>query len=176
MNWYKIFYWLTAADAVKGFFGVVSDIFVWFTIIGFIIYGLCSIHGLTDSCDDKPENKIWVKRLGKFFYVSLIILLITWAGYVFTPSKKDCIMIVAGGAVGNFIQSDSSAKSLPSDITKYLHLSLNKEIDDLGKETRQELGIKTPEEKSMEILSSYTKEQLIAFITDSTVSKKLLAK
>lgn len=177
MNYFSVFYWLTVADGVKNVFDTFSNIFTFFTVISLIAYLI--IVGV--SIDTKANNKeaeykdtlLWRKLIGRFYWVSQIICIITWLGYVLTPTKKDCLLIVAGGSVGNFITNDSSAKSIPSDITKFLHLSLNKEIDDLSKtvqtDVRKELGVQTPKDKLLDGIGKMTKEQIIEYIkNDST--------
>lgn len=85
------------------------------------------------------------------------------------------MLIVAGGAVGNFITTDTSSRAIPADITKFLHLSLNKEIDDLQKEVktdiRKELGVQSEKDKFIEKVEKLSKEQLIEFLkNDTTIS------
>lgn len=181
MNFYSVFYWLTVADGVKNVFDTFSNFFTLFTIVGLIAYLIVigiSINIRSEN-EDFNEDKnykdalLWRKLFGRFYFFCQIICIITWLGYVFTPTKKDCLLIVAGGSVGNFITNDSSAKSIPSDITKFLHLSLNKEIDDLSKEVqtdvRKELGVQTPKDKLLDGIGKMTKEQIIEYIkNDST--------
>ena len=185
MNWYSIFYWLTVADSVKSFFDATSDIFTTFSIILFIILIIAIIGKAVQSSENNDETdeeekndanvRSWEKirkYAQKIFYPFLVISLITWFGYVMTPTKKDCLLIVAGGAVGNFITSDSTARQLPGDITKFLHLSLQKEITELGAEGRKEIGIKTPKEKLLDKAVDMTKEELIEYLkSDSTLIK-----
>lgn len=143
-NWYNIFYWLTVSDSVKRFFDVSSNIFTVLTIISFIILVIASIgksSSISENNVQSPEDELkdsdvrsWEsfrRYTSKVFWPLLILSLVTWVGYVATPSRKDCMLIVAGGAIGNFIGSDSSAKSLPADATEYLHLMLGKQISDL---------------------------------------------
>jgi len=87
------------------------------------------------------------------------------------------MLIVAGGAVGNFITTDTSSRAIPADISKFLHLSLNKEIDDLQKEVqtdiRKELGIETQKDKLIQQVEKLTKEQLIEYLkNDTTILNK----
>lgn len=109
MNWYKVFYWVTVSDGVKHFFDTFSNIFTALSIISFIIYIIVSgvRAAAKDSKEYTPQDIIdlsfWVKRLGIFFWTSIIVCIITWGGYMATPDKKDCLTIIAGGAVGNFI-------------------------------------------------------------------------
>lgn len=178
MNYYSVFYWLTVADGVKEVFDTFSNIFTFLTVIAFIVYAILigvSIDSKVSKKDDYEEVMRWRKFVGRFYWTCQIICIITWLGWVFTPTKKDCMLIVAGGAVGNFITTDTSSKAIPADITRFLHLSLNKEIDDLQKEVktdiRKELGVQTEKEKFIEKAEKLTKEQLIEYLkNDSTFS------
>jgi len=177
MNYFSVFYWLTVADGVKNVFDTFSNIFTLFTVLSLLIYLFIIGIGIDQKTNGKEEDYkdtlLWRKLIGRFYWISQIICIITWLGYVFTPTKKDCLLIVAGGSVGNFITNDSSAKSIPCDITKFLHLSLNKEIDDLSKDVktdiRKELGVQTPKDKLLDGIGKMTKEQIIEYIkNDST--------
>ncbi|MBK7362696.1 MAG: hypothetical protein IPJ01_10410 [Micavibrio sp.] len=178
MNYYSVFYWLTVADGVKEVFDTFSNIFTFFTVISIIAYAIvigCSIE-YKDDKDSITSILLWRKLIGRFYWMCQIICIITWLGYVFTPTKKDCMLIVAGGAVGNFITTDTSSRAIPADITKFLHLSLNKEIEDLQKEVktdiRKELGIETQKDKLIQQVEKLTKEQLIEYIKNDTTTTK----
>lgn len=155
IDWYRIFYWLSVADNAKTFFVA----FIWvFTIISVV-----STIGFFSNL--RMECKKWM-------WWSYPFMVLFWGAYVFTPSKTDTLMIIAGGSVGNFLTSDSSSRQLPSDVTKFLHLKLKNEIDGIGDEARATLGIpeKTPKEKLLDKAKDFTKEQLIEAIKgDSTI-------
>lgn len=187
MNWYKVFYWLTVSDGVKDFFDIFSNIFTWFAVIFFILVIIFTIgkansiyeEDMENNEDEKKNPTVRSWEFGRkysflLFYIMLGLSLLTWIGYVATPTKKDCLMIIAGGTVGNFLQSDSTAKQLPSDLTKYLHLSLQSEIKNLSEDARKELGIKTKEEEYLDKLKTMSKEELINLIAspDSTKNAK----
>lgn len=186
MNWYGIFYWLTVADSVKSFFDTTSNIFTTFTIIAFIaliVVGIGESYTVDDAnlkneAEEKenPTYRSWLKfgkMVKRLFYPFLILAILTWAGYVFTPTKKDCLLIVAGGAVGNFMTSDSSAKQLPGDVTKFLHMSLKSEIANLSEDARKELGVESPKEKLLDKVKKLSKEELINYLqSDSTLLKQ----
>lgn len=180
-NWYSTFYWLTVSDGVKEVFDTFSNIFTFLTVITLIVFAFligvsidfASKSNKTDKEKEDYEDCIrWKKFVGRLYWTSQIICIITWLGYVFTPTKKDCLLIVAGGAVGNFITTDTSAKSIPSDITKFLHLSLNKEIEDLQKEVktdiRKELGVQTEKDKFIDKVEKLSKEELIEYLKRDT--------
>ncbi len=186
MNWYSIFYWLTVADGVKRFLDTASDIFTFFAILTFVILVITMIGkaiqtSSNDVKNDEEEKKDSALRgwnlarsfSAKLFYPFLILAIITWLGYVMVPSKKDCLLIVAGGAVGNFITSDTSARQLPADVTKFLHMSLKKEISELNDDARRELGVQTPKERLIDKAKQMTKEELISYLqSDTTIAKE----
>lgn len=185
MNWYSVFYWLAVSDNVKKFFDITSNIFSWLAVLLFIAVVVCSFaKGATLSAENlqtpeqdvkNPELRAWEtvrKYATRLFYPMLALALITWFGYMAVPTKKDCLLIIAGGAIGTFITTDSSAKALPADMTSYLHLALQKEIRDLGAETRAELGLQTPKEKFLEKAKNLTKDELMElFLNDSTLKQ-----
>ena len=185
---YSVFYWLTRADSVKQFFDTSSNIFTVLAVIAFIGYIVCSIakaiqaseNNIKDDAEEKTDADVrsWEtsrKFFSKFAYTMLPFAIVFWLGYVFTPTKKECLLIVAGGAVGNFITSDSSARALPADITKFLHLSINKEIEDLSAETKEdikgELGIKSPKDKLIDNIKDLSKEQILEYFKKDTTIK-----
>ncbi len=190
MNWYTIFYWITVADGVKSFFDTTSNIFTFLAVILFIIMleaRLGRFVQIADSNssseeDDKKDPNIRAWELTKkLFYPMLAISLITWLGYMMTPTKKDCLFIVAGGSVGNFIQSDTSAAALPSDIASFLHLSLKQEIAELATEDQKALGVDTTKkavpvvasDKNTDVLDKFkdmTKDEIIKYLENDTNS------
>lgn len=185
MNYYNVFYWLTVADGVKKCFDIFSNIFSTFAVLSFVAYAIISIgrvitvseNDLKNEEDDKKDADLRSWNIGRqfvirLFYSMTILSVITWMGYVFTPTKKDCLLIVAGGAVGNFITTDSTAKEIPSDITKFLHLSLQEEIKDLDSDVKRELGIQSPKEKLIDKAKEMSKEQLLEYLKSDTVLLK----
>ncbi|MEO5646170.1 MAG: hypothetical protein ABIO57_03695 [Candidatus Paceibacterota bacterium] len=185
MNWYSIFYWLTVADSVKKFFDTTSNIFTWFAVLSFLVVVATTIgksYQISENSIKTPEEEAtdadvrswdFLKRISsKFFWWMLPLALVTWLGYVMTPTKKDCLLIVAGGAVGNFMTTDTSARKLPSDVTKFLHLSLKNEIAGLSDTAKKELGITTPKDEFLKKAAKMSKEQLLKYLqADTTVLK-----
>lgn len=181
INYYNVFYFLTVSDGVKEVFDTFSNFFTFFTVVSLIAFaiavGATIEYGSNKQGTDYKSALVWRKFLGRIYWMCQIICIITWLGYVLTPTKKDCMLIVAGGAVGNFITTDTSSRAIPADISKFLHLSLNKEIDDLQKEVqtdiRKELGIETQKDKLIQQVEKLTKEQLIEYLkNDTTILNK----
>lgn len=151
MSWYSIFYWITVADGVKDFFDTFSNIFTFLTIMSFIALAIAVIYrnSETREGDDKRVSaNFWLKNFRKLFIWCFTFAVLTWAGYVFCPNKRDALIIVAGGAVGEFIASDSSAKQIPSEVMTLLRDKIRSEIKEvkLTDQIRDTLQDKTREE------------------------------
>lgn len=123
MNWYKIFYFLTVSDSVRDLFGTIAGWTCFFAVIGLICMVVFTIMKAVQISDSKTktleEDKINSdvrsvemarKYSTRFFYTMLGICLLFGSLRVLVPSKDDCLLIIAGGSVGNFLSSDSSAK------------------------------------------------------------------
>lgn len=164
MNWYKVFYWMSIADNIK-----IVMLIMW---VVFGIYTMISTFVALGANNEDSVWSKWEKGSKRVFMIALITFISSIFLWTFIPSKKDCMLIIAGGSVGSFISSDSSAKALPADLTKYLHLSLNKELNDLGIDTKKELGLQSKKEEMLDKLKDFSKEQLIDYLQkDTTILK-----
>lgn len=135
---------------------------------------IISENNLKSEEDDKQNADLRSWQLGRkystiLFYPLLILALITWTGYVVVPTKKDCLLIIAGGAVGNFMTTDTSAKQLPADVTKFLHMSLQNEIKNVNDDVKRELGVQTKKEKIIDNLKDLSKEELIDYLKSDSI-------
>ncbi len=167
MNWYSIFYWLTVADGVKSAFDVFSNIFTWFTIVALIIYIIATIYGHSGECNDKDVNKHWRKHLGWIMSLCMFLTTVTWVGYMAIPTKKDALLIVAGGSTMNFLTTDSAAKEIPHEVMNYLVT----ELKSMSEEAKVDIGIKEQTNKIIEEAKGMTGAQLIERMkSDSTFS------
>lgn len=160
VNWYSIFYWISVADGVKSFFDQSSNIFTTSAVILSVITIICTIGravqvSQNSSCtpdDDKKDPDIRSWELGRKYATKLLLWSVmlsvaSWIGYVFCPSKKDALIIVAGGSVGNFITSDSSAKQIPAEAMVLLRDKIRAEIKDVnGKDVVDTLENKSKDE------------------------------
>lgn len=159
-NWYHIFYWLSVADGVKSFFNVFSNIFTFLTVLATIFMVIMLvINGDTSigtSEADKKSIKYWLTFSRRSFIWCLVLTMITWGGFVMVPSKRDCYVIVAGGAVGNFIQSDSAARKIPSEALQLLRDKMREESNDLT--------LKGITDAVSDTLTDKTKEELIEIV------------
>jgi hypothetical protein len=130
MNWYSVFYWLSVgANAAVA--ATVISVLAGILFIIMMISSLCG--GFSYREEDNVKTLPLIRKIRNW---SLFTFFFLGSIAVFVPSKKDMILIIAGGAVGNFVTSDSSARALPADVTKYLHNAIQEEMSDLsGKRT-----------------------------------------
>lgn len=137
MNWYKVFYWLTVADNVKTVTGILSIVFgVYF--IGATAAAL-GIFESVYSTWEKGTKKVYL-LFSTFFIISIFL-------WMLMPTKKDSLIIVAGGAVGNFITTDTSARAIPAEAMSLLRAkmiewkatTLDEVKDTLVNKTKEEL-------------------------------------
>jgi len=60
------------------------------------------------------------------FFTSIFIGIFSLFAWIFLPSKRDALIIIVGGSVGNFVNRDTFAANIPKDLTKYLHKYMQK--------------------------------------------------
>lgn len=158
MNWYSIFYWISVADGVKSFFDVFSNVFSWGAIICLAVTVLIIVMKNDKNQNSESENEsilYWLTFWRRSTLWLSLLAFITWGGYVFTPSKKDALLIVAGGAVGQFITSDTSARQLPAEAMNLLRAKIRSEIVEINTSSAAEV---------VDTLEQKTKEELIEIL------------
>lgn len=165
MNYTSLFYWLVVADNAKSLF--VAGCWL-FGAIAVIVTLVNLINGGSDNKDDELQRLsrkwIWWSYPLFFFFMSL---------WVFTPSKKDALLIVAGGQTLNFLTTDKSAKQIPTELSGFLLT----EIKNMAKESEVDLNISTQKEKVLEKAKTMTTEELLNEMkTDSVFAKIILDK
>jgi hypothetical protein len=166
MDYYKIFYWLTVADNAKSFF--VAFIVVFMVIF---IVAACFYLGGRDSDDWKISQ---IGKAGrKAFFWSLPFVVLFWALYVFTPSKKDSLLILAGGGTMQFLTTDSSAKKIPHELSNFVI----SELKSMAQEAKVEMSVQSQKDKILEEAKNMTANQLVERMkVDSVFAKIILNK
>ncbi len=172
MNWYNVFYWLTVADTVRqvcNVVAIVSFIALVITIVGYFI----STTAVSENANYENLKKEWLpwKLLWKrLLIMAFILCFVSTTLNIFIPTRKDMLLIIAGGAVGNFITTDSSSKAIPADITRYLHLGLQEKISELSDEAKIEIGLKKP--TLVDKIKDMSKEEIVEYLSkDTTITK-----
>jgi hypothetical protein len=163
MNYYKIFYWLTVADNAK-------DIFITFGILFLISSLISTIVFLVEALNEKSEDAAKAK---KWMWWSWPFCLLLWSMYVFTPSKRDSLLILAGGGALNFLTTDTTAKQIPHELTSFVIT----ELKSMSEEAKTDININDQKDKILDEAKNMTSDQLIDKMkSDSSFAKVILNK
>ena len=168
MNWYAIFYWLTVANNFRALFITLIVIFTATSVVawGFFLFNR---DANSDAIGTLREDS---RHAYKWIWWSTPLAIIFWMLYLFTPSKTDTLFIIAGGAVGNFVTSDTNAKAIPSEVMLFVRSRLKEEITSSNTEVKKMLNMQSPREKLLDKAKDLTKEELIEYLkTDTTAVK-----
>lgn len=133
--WYKLFYWITVAERVQNFILTMAVCMTIGLAISGIVYWVYKVRAIASGYQVE-ENKTYARWARNAFRVFIPLFFVFWFLEIAVPSKSDTVLILAGGAVGQFVTSDSSAKKLPSDITMFLH----EKIGELTKEAKSDIA------------------------------------
>jgi len=187
MNWYQIFYLFSIVDNLGTFFGWMVAVFTLITLVSWIVFIIykSNANGIFDDekKEEDAENKRDLAIQRKWVMFSTTFFIIFWLLYIITPTKKDMLLIIAGGSVGEFVANDSSAQKLPADITRFLHAEIVKataeigENDDNKKEDNK--SAIAPEVERIKNMSKDELERILikevginpSILSDSTTSK-----
>jgi hypothetical protein len=153
MNWYAVFYLFSLADKISAISGGLAVI----TALILTVILIVGLFGLDDW--DSDDWKIW----RKFLYIFLPFTFFFSSMYMLVPDRKDMLLIIAGGSVGQFVATDENAKQIPADVARFLRHEIVNATADLGDsdKIRESLGIPQPD-----TLKDMTKEQLIKIIKE----------
>jgi hypothetical protein len=163
MNYTKLFYWLVVADNAKAFF-------VAFIIIFTIISLIATIAFFAASAQSEAEYQ---KMSRKWMWWSYPFMVLFWALYVFTPNKKDALLIVAGGQIANFMTSDSTARQIPHEALTFVVT----ELKSMASDAKVDLGINDQKSKILEEAKQMTATELMEKMkVDTTFAKVILNK
>jgi hypothetical protein len=163
MDYTKIFYWLTVADSAKEVFFWMLIMFGVITLISTIAYLIAGGDG-----DDEAQrlSRLWMWRTYPFFLFFLL-------AFVLIPSKKDSLLIIAGGQTLNFLTTDKAAKQIPAELSGFVLT----ELKNMAKEASVDLNISSQKDKILEKAKGMTTKELLETIkTDSIFAKIVLEK
>ncbi len=168
MNYTKLFYWLTVADNAKIFFLTCAIVFSAIGLISMIWF-------LTAGMEEYDSTKVEKTRAKtrKWVFWSWPFMLVFWSLWIFTPTKRDALLIVAGGGVMNFLSTDSSARQIPHEFVDFVKVNL----ENMAEETKVELGLASQKDKILEEAKKMTAQELMDKMkVDSTFAKIILNK
>lgn len=163
MNYTTLFYWLTVADNARDMFKVGLIIFTAIAVIATIINFLCRSN---EDDDAAVQARKWM-------WWSYPFMFLFWSLFIFTPSKKDALLIVAGGQTMNFLTTDKSAKQIPHELSTFIVT----ELKNMASEAKVDLNIKDQKEKILdEAKNMSAKELMDKMKVDTTFAKIVLDK
>ena len=164
MDYIKLFYWLVIADNARDMFVTFTMIF---TIIAFIsTLTFCLGRNEDFSCSKESA----AERSKKWIWFSYPFLILFWSLYIFTPSKKDALLIVAGGGTLNFLTTDSTAKKIPHEMSNFILT----ELKNMAVENQVELNIKDQKNKILEETKKMNSEELLQKMKSDSIFKKII--
>lgn len=164
IDYTSLFYWLVVADNAK-------DFFLTGVVIFMIVSTIATIGYFCNTDDDEDANK-YQTMSRKWIWWSYPFCILFWSLYVFTPSKKDALIIVAGGQTLNFLANDKSAKQIPSELSNFVLT----EVKNLAKEAEVDLNISSQKDKMLEKAKSMTTEQLLEEMKKDSIFAKIILK
>lgn len=130
MSNYSKLYWLTRLDNIQSLFIA----FVIISIILIIVYN--AGYGIIDEYQEEKTKKkkdMFVKKYSWLCKAFIPLLLASMIVLTFLPSKKDMIIIYAGGKTMDYIQSDTSLSKIPYQTTSIISEYLDKQLKELKK-------------------------------------------
>jgi hypothetical protein len=161
MNYQALFYWLVVADNAKTLFVVAMTIFTAVSVISTIVYLANGVDGKDETMD---ACKPWMKW-------GIPFAILFWSLYILTPSKKDALLIVAGGQTLNFLTTDTSAKRIPAELSNFLVSQIRVYAADANVELA---GINVKAKLKEEAKKLSGEELLKRMHTDTTFAKAIL--
>lgn len=169
MNYTKLFYWLTVADNAKSMFVVFIIIFTLAALISTVLFFV----SLTDDDLGNEEKRYFNEMCRKWMWWSFPFLILFWSCFIFTPSKRDALLIVAGGQTMNFLTTDSTSRKIPHELSDFVVT----ELKNMAKDAKVELGVLNEKDKILDEAKKMTTEQLLEKMkTDNNFAKIILGK
>lgn len=160
MDYTKLFYWLTVADNAR-------TLFITMTIIFTAICVIATIANIACAADGEEEGR---RIARKWMWKSYPFMLIFWLLVIFTPSKRDALLIVAGGQTLNFLVSDESAKQIPTEMSSFVLT----ELKNMAKDAEIDLNIKQEKQKVLDEVKELSSEELLKRLKTDEQLKDLL--
>jgi hypothetical protein len=138
-------------------------IFTAIAVIATIINFVCRSN---DDDDAAVQARKWM-------WWSYPFMFLFWSLFIFTPSKKDALLIVAGGQTMNFLTTDKSAKQIPHELSSFIVT----ELKNMATEAKVDLNIKDQKAKILEEAKNMSAKELMDKMkVDTTFAKIVLDK
>lgn len=163
MNYTSLFYWLTVADNAKDLFTAGIVLFTLIAVIATIVNFIARGDGEGDVA----------AQARKWMWWSYPFMFLFWSLHIFTPSKKDALLIVAGGQTMNFLTTDKSAKQIPHELSAFVVT----ELKNMAADAKVDLNIKDQKQKILDEAKNMSAKELVEKMkVDTTFAKIVLDK
>lgn len=125
MNNVEKLYWITRLDGLNGLliFTIIASAFY---ILFYFIF--CFVN--EEEYVDFP-GKVVKSINNKFKYIALPVFVLSLLGYVFTPTRDEMILIIAGGETLDYVENNKSIQEVTDKAPEYILKYLNNQIDEL---------------------------------------------
>jgi hypothetical protein len=169
MDYTKLFYWLSVADNAKVFFAWGIFIFMLILIISTAVH--MAIVSSSESSKDEKDVDSRIRRVTRSWqFTGLFWSMVFWSLYIFTPSKKDALLIVAGGQTLNYLTTDTITKQIPREMSNFVLT----ELKNMAKDAEVDLNISNRKEQILNDIKEMTTEELIHKMKDNPELKELI--
>lgn len=170
MDYTKLFYLLTVADNAKSLFTTIIVIFTLISAISTLAY---FIHAHSESAGGQTDEDKEIQAMArKWMWWCYPITILFWSLQIAIPSKRDALLIVAGGQTLNFLSTDESSKKIPEKLSSFILL----EIENMAEDAKVNLNINKKKKDITESIKDLTTEELIKQLKDNPELYELLIK
>ena len=167
MNWYSALYWFTRLNAIN----TVELVFAIAALVATAITLIWWASARDDAYRSDLSNVD--KRFKKPTFQFLFLTLFMWLLFILTPTKKDAALIVAGGAIGTYIQKDTTIRQIPKEILDYVRAELKaytaKAITETSKADVENNVLKDVKEQLVQKIRNSSNDEALKMLNDSTV-------
>lgn len=159
MNWYWIFYLLTIVENFTTAL-LATWIVAMLSAVTFFVVWLTNKHNVIEGYEKHKNGYILWEKLGyKIFKNSLIIFITTLMLFLFIPSRTGVMLIIAGGAIGEFVTSNEDVKEIPAELATWFKAQIEVEVQELRNlPIKESIKDMTREELQKELLEIKIKE------------------
>lgn len=161
MNYTNVFYWLTVADNAR-------DFFFTFMLIFTVISGIATLCYLIQKMDGYDEDD--AKSARKWVFWSYPFMIFFWSLFIFTPSKRDALLIIGGGQVVNFLTTDSTTRQIPHELSTFIV----SELKTMANDAKLEFKSGETKERLLNEAKELTGEELINKLKENPELKDIL--
>lgn len=122
-------YWITRIGILQGAFLTFMVLGILALIVLAIAYYADELYRTSEGEYDFKEKIKTLKLWRKWFYPTLIATVICVIGAIFTPTKKDLLLIYGVGSTIDYVKENENAKQLPDKTIQVLDKVLDEYLN-----------------------------------------------